>query len=493
MLTLRKSFLSIGSLFFTLITYGQVEEITSALQKSEIEAHIRFLASDELKGRDTGSPELDIAARYIAAQLDSYGIQAVEGADEYFQYVHLLQQKPAKEASLVYGNQSLSLLEDLLVLQGKDGNLMGEVVYVNYGTEEDFEGKDIEGKIVVARSGLPGENSGTGFLGAGQEKLQRVRQKGGTALIELYRSTQIPWNLLVRYLNSEQLTLGSEDTAARAVPYLLLNDPENTHVQALETSNSEIEISISGKEDKPILSRNVIGVIEGTDANLKDEYLLISAHYDHVGMEEGTNLPDSIYNGARDNAVGVTALISAAQYFGQHPPKRSVLFLAVTAEEKGLLGSQWYAEHPLIPTNQVIFNLNTDGAGYNDTTVVTVIGLGRTSADEAFQQATQAVGLEAIADPVPEQNLFDRSDNVNFARQGVPAVTFAPGLTAFDAEIMKYYHQLADEAGSLNFDYVEKLTEAFVIAADKIANAEQKPFWKEGDKYESAGKELYGR
>lgn len=493
MRTLHKGILGSGLFLLTFMAYGQVEEITTSLQKNEIEAHIRFLASDELKGRDTGTPELDIAARYIAAQMDSYGVQQVEGADGYFQHVPLLEQKPAQQASISYGNQSLSLLEDLLVLQGKDGSLSGEVVYVNYGTEEDFEGKNIEGKIVVARSGLPGENSGTGFLGAGQEKLDRVRQKGGKALIEAYRSTQIPWNLLVRYLNAERLTLGSADAEGATLPYLLLNDPDNVHVQALESSSPELEITVSGKEDKAILSSNVIGVIEGTDPKLKDEYLLISAHYDHVGIEEGTNLPDSIYNGARDNAVGVTALISAAQYFGQHPPKRSVLFLAVTAEEKGLLGSQWYAEHPLIPTNQVIFNLNTDGAGYNDTTVVTIIGLGRTSADDALQEAAQAVGLEAIPDPVPEQNLFDRSDNVNFARQGVPSLTFAPGFTAFDAEIMKYYHQLADEASSLNFDYVEKLTEAFVIAADKIANAAQKPFWKEGDKYEAAGKELYGK
>lgn len=483
----------IGLLSFTFMAHGQVERITSTLQKSEIEAHIRFLSSDELKGRDTGTPELDIAASYIAAQMNSYGVQQVEGAEGYFQNVHLQVQQPAKEAGFTYGNQSLSHPEDMLVLQGKDGQLSGEVIYVNFGAEADFAGKDIKGKIVIAKAGLAGDNSGTGFLGMGQEKLKRVQQKGGKALVEVYRSTQIPWNLLVRYLNAERLTLGSGDTGGENVPHLLLNDPENTHVQALETTKPKAEISISGKEDEDILSRNVIGIIEGTDAKLKDEYLLISAHYDHVGMEEGTNLPDSIYNGARDNAIGVTALISAAQYFGQHPPKRSVILLAVTAEEKGLLGSQWYAENPLIPMQQVIFNLNTDGAGYNDTTVTTVIGLGRTSADEAFQEAAQVVGLKAIPDPVPEQNLFDRSDNVNFARQGVPAVTFSPGVTAFDEEIMKYYHQLADEAESLNFAYVEKLTKAFVIAADKIANAAQKPFWKEGDKYESAGKELYGR
>ncbi|MEK6476194.1 M28 family peptidase [Catalinimonas sp. 4WD22] len=484
----------ISGLFFScLVAQAQEEQITSSIHKNEVEASIRFLASDELKGRDTGSPELDIAARFIAAQMESYGVKEVEGADGYFQAVYLLRQEPAKEASLSYGNQSLSLMEDLLVLQGKNGELSGETIYLNFGTEEDFEGEDIAGKIIVVKAGLPGVSSSTGFIGAGQEKLQRVQEGGGEGMIELYKSNQIPWNLLVRYMNAERLTLSEGSADDRAMPYFLVNDPENVHIDAFESGSAEVEMQVSGKVDEEIISQNVIGVVEGSDPNLKNEYILLSAHYDHVGVAEGKNLEDSIYNGARDNAIGIASMISAAKYFGQNPPKRSVLFLAVTAEEKGLLGSQWYVEHPLIPMNQVVFNLNTDGAGYNDTTVVTAIGLGRTSADAQIEAAAQAVGLKAIADPVPEQNLFDRSDNVNFAKLGVPAVTFAPGITAFDAEIMKYYHQLADEADSMNFDYVEKVCEAFVIAADKIANTEQNPFWKEGDKYESAGKELYAQ
>ncbi|MDF9800331.1 hypothetical protein OKW21_005594 [Catalinimonas alkaloidigena] len=488
-----KVLLIAGLLFSFLLAKAQEDQITSSIHKSEVEANIRFLASDELKGRDTGSPELDIAARFIAAQMESYGVKQVEGADGYFQSVHLLRQEPAKEAGLSYGNQSLSLMEDLLVLQGKNGELSGETIYLNFGTEEDFEGKDITGKIVVVKAGLPGVSSSTGFIGDGQEKLKRVQENGGKGMIELYKSNQIPWNLLVRYMNAERLTLSEGSAEDRAMPYLLVNDPENIHVNAFASGSTEVDMQISGKVDEEIISQNVVGMVEGSDPQLKDKYVLLSAHYDHVGVAEGKNLEDSIYNGARDNGIGVASIISAAKYFGQQPPKRSVLFLAVTAEEKGLLGSQWYVEHPLIPMHQVVFNLNTDGAGYNDTTVVTAIGLGRTSTDAQIQAAAEAVGLEAIPDPVPEQNLFDRSDNVNFAKLGVPAVTLAPGITAFDAEIMKYYHQLADEADSMNFDYVEKVCEAFVIAADKIANAEQNPFWKEGDKYESAGKALYGQ
>ena len=475
------------------LIFAQTTNIPEVITKSEVEAHIRFLSADELKGRDTGTPELKIAARYIAAQMQSFGVQTAEGADGYFQMVPLMKQSPPQQANFMYGEENLQLAEDMLVLRGEDGEVSAETVFADFGTESDFEGKDIRGKIVITKAGLPGESSPQTFLTAGADKRDRVIAAGGVALVELYKSTQIPWTLLVRYLNSEQLSLSDGEVSETPMPYLWINDPENKHIEAFKESKQEVTFNIEGKQGGAFFSQNVIGMVEGTDPDLKDEYLLITAHYDHVGIEEGKNLPDSIYNGARDNGIGVASLLSAARYLGQHPPKRSVLFLAVTAEEKGLLGSQYYAENPLLPMEKVIFNLNTDGAGYNDTTRVTLIGMGRTSADETFREAAQMVGLAAEADPAPEQNLFDRSDNVNFARMGVPAITFSPGFTAFDQEIMKYYHQLADEAASLNFNYLEKLCETFTIAAQKIANADEVPTWKEGDKYEAAGNELYGR
>lgn len=474
------------------ISIAYTQSITEKVTQASVESHVRFLSADEFKGRDTGTPELKIAARYIATQFQSYGAQPVAGAENYLQPVPLLKESPPEVATLAYSEQELQLADDLIVIQGEDGRTEGEAVYLDFGTEADFEGTDIRGKIVVVKAGLPGETNPQTFLAAGTDKKEKVKAGGGIALVELYKSSQIPWALLVRYLSSERLRLGEEDMKSYA-PYLWVNDPENIHIEAFQSGNPTLDIKISGKGGGSITSQNVVGVIEGTDPGLKDEYLLLTAHYDHIGMQQGANLQDSIYNGARDNGIGLASLISAAQYFGMYPPKRSVLLLAVTAEEKGLLGSQWYAENPLIPIEKVIFNLNTDGAGYNDTTTVTLIGLGRTSADNIFESAAQEVGLSAIADPVPEQNLFDRSDNVNFARMGVPAVTFSPGLTAFDEVIMQYYHQLADETETLNFSYLEQVCEAFVLAAQQIANANEAPRWNTGDKYEPAFKELYGK
>jgi Zn-dependent M28 family amino/carboxypeptidase len=186
------------------------------------------------------------------------------------------------------------------------------------------------------------------------------------------------------------------------------------------------------------------------------------------------------------------ALLQAAKFFGKNPSKRSILFLALTGEEKGLLGSEWYSNHPLIPLKQTVLNYNCDGAGYNDKTIATQIDFNRTTVDEQLKKACQAFGLELKGDPAPEQNLYERSDNVNFAVKGVPAVDLAPGVKAFDKELFKYYHQPADEVSSLDMNYIEKFHRSFVYGAYLIANAKERPMWVKGDKFEEAGKKLYG-
>ncbi|MGB3589311.1 MAG: M28 family peptidase, partial [Tunicatimonas sp.] len=468
--------------------------VPDVINQSQVEAHIRFLASDALKGRDTGSPELNIAAQYIASYFQSYGLSPADSSEGYFQSVSLFKESTLSSATLAFQEEEFQLVENMLVLSGDSLTEEAPVIFVNYGMSEDLKGKDLEGKIAVALIGRPGDTNPQSAFFATTEKQQQITEMGGVALVELYRSAQIPWSLLVRYLNTEQMKVGNESPEEK-LPVVWLNDGQSTLKTLFEGNTGEAAtLNVGSKARQPIDTKNVVGMIEGTDPNLRNEYVVLSAHYDHVGVNpQATGAEDSIYNGARDNAMGTTALLSAAQYFSENPPQRSILFLAFTGEEKGLLGSQYYTENPLVPMNQVVFNLNTDGAGYNDTTKVTAIGLERTSAQEAIASASQSVNLEAIMDPVPEQNLYDRSDNVNFAKLGVPSVTFAPGTTDFGPEIMKYYHQVTDEVESLSFNYVEKYCEAFVQAAENIASMSQAPTWQKGDKYEEAGKQLYGR
>jgi Zn-dependent M28 family amino/carboxypeptidase len=191
--------------------------------------------------------------------------------------------------------------------------------------------------------------------------------------------------------------------------------------------------------------------------------------------------------------MGVVALLSAAKALAAKPAVRPTLFLAVTAEEKGLLGSKYYVDNPLIPLEKTIFNLNNDGGGYNSTEHVAIIGYGRTGTDAQIQASVENLGLKVAENPMPDENLFDRSDNVNFALKGVPSIDYAPGALSFDVEVTKYYHQVPDEAGSIDYDYLLRFCQAYARAARLISDKENVPIWTEGDKYEAAGKRLYGK
>lgn len=158
-----------------------------------------------------------------------------------------------------------------------------------------------------------------------------------------------------------------------------------------------------------------------------------------------------------------------------------------------MLGSKYYAEHPLVPLKQTIFDLNTDGAGYSDTTIISVIGLERTGAKNEIEAGAKAAGLGVFAEPAPEQGLFDRSDNVNFAIKGIPAPDISPGLRTFDETIAKYYHQAIDNPESLDYNYMLKFCKAYAYTARLIADRPTRPQWSAGDKYEAAGKALYGQ
>ena len=165
--------------------------------------------------------------------------------------------------------------------------------------------------------------------------------------------------------------------------------------------------------------------------------------------------------------------------------------MALCAEEKGLLGSRWYAEHPLVPLHQTVFNLDCDGAGYNDKSIASLIDLNRTTMDDLLKKGCETFGLVLTGDPAPGMNLYERSDNYNFAVKGIPAVDFSPGIKSLDDEVMKYYHQPADESSSLDFDYLERFFRAYVYSAVLISNSPLRPFWRPGDKFEATGKKLY--
>ncbi|HMG92163.1 MAG TPA: M28 family peptidase [Chryseolinea sp.] len=467
-------------------------KIDQSVTAAELEAHLSFLASDEMRGRNTGSPEIDIAASYIATQFKLAGIKPGVGAS-YFQNVELERINSPKSGEITIGQDVLKLKDDFLLLSGGSARLDKEIVFIGYGTIEDFQKIDVKDKIVVAYAGLPtSKNPVQAVMTDGPQKKRIATSHGASALIEIMALPGVPWPGLTKFLSAERMITKTEK--GTEFPHLLLRNFESPGVQALKESKSSkgsivLEAGLAG----PVSAKNVLGIIEGSDPSLKQEWIAISAHYDHVGVTKLPNNPDSIYNGARDNAIGTVALIEAAKFFGQNKPKRSILFLALTAEEKGLRGSEWYSEHAVIPLEKTVLNFNCDGAGYNDTTIATVIDFNRTTVDPLLIKACQAYGLTLKGDPAPEQNLYERSDNVNFAAKGVPAVNISPGVKAFDSELFKYYHQPADEVGTLDMHYLEKFFRVYVYASYLLANEPQRPAWVKGDKFEEAGKKLYAK
>lgn len=471
-----------------------VTDVSRLVTQPEIEAHLTFLASDEMRGRDTGSPEFEIAANYVAAQYKMFGLKPAPGQSGYFQSVPLQDSHPATDGELLLGSDVFKFKEQFILFEGENMSWKGEVVFAGYASPEELEKANVKGKLVIALAGTKdsGGNPMAIFNAAGG-KYNDAINAGAAGLIEIFASPQIPWPALVNYF-AGNVTTKVKKGGDNPAPHVWLKDGEFESLKTIRDGALNGSLTIEGVRKTDVPSRNVIGMIEGTDPKLKGEYLVVSAHLDHVGVQKNAQPgKDSIFNGARDNAIGVVGLISTAKYLSQYPPKRSVLFIALTGEEKGLLGSKYYAENPVVPLNKTVFNFNCDGAGYNDVTMATIIGMERTTAEADLAKACQAFGLKAAVDPVPEQNLFERSDNYNFAVKGVPAITFAPGTKAFDAELMKYYHQPADEVGSLDFDYLIKYFRAYVYANVLLANNPAAPTWKTGDKFEAESKKLYGK
>jgi hypothetical protein len=466
---------------------NHVTNIKKTVTLEKTKAQVTFLAADELKGRDTGSPELNIASKFIESAFINSKIKPAEGTS-YFQEVPFTKITPPTEAELKIGDRNFSLGKELAFYRGNDVELTGEIVFVGYGSNEDFQKADVKGKIVIALFGSKDENKIAKALFADALEKNRLAKAGGaTALFEIFLLPGVPFSSMIRYLNKERTILKTIDNA---LPHGLLQAPAE-YINEIKSTSLKGTFDLSGVKEKEITSRNVIGMVEGTDPILKKEFIVLSAHYDHVGVGEKTAEGDSIFNGARDNAIGTVALLSAADHIGKNPLKRSVLFIALAAEEKGLLGSSWYVDHPMIPLKNCVFGLNTDGAGYNDKTSITINGLEHTSSQQLLDQACKPFNIIVKGDPAPEQDLYSRSDNFSFAKMGIPSINFAPGVAQFDQELMRYYHKQDDEVDTLDFDYILKYMQSFVNTAAMLGDAKTLPGWLPGSRFAAGGTELY--
>lgn len=465
----------------------QAEAIRKTITRDEIEAHLTFLAADEMRGRDTGSPELAIAGNYIAAYFKRCGLSELPGAPGYFQPVDLTKVASATAGEAVIGTTTFKLKDSMLALAGGNIAWTGDYVFVGFGSSDELAKANIKGKMVLAFAGARDSDNINKVFSASADKRAEVQKLGGMGLVEVLAIAQVPWPGLVNFLSGSRWGIKSD----AAIPHVWLK-PEDVRALGLrEGAVVSGSLRIEGAGEQVVPGRNVAALIKGTDPKLADEYIVMTAHYDHVGFQSKGNGEDSIFNGARDNAIGTVALLQAAKYLSHYPPRHSVILVALTSEEKGLLGSQWYVEHPLVPLVKTVLAINCDGVGYNDKTRITSISLGRTTVDKLLTTAATEFGLTLGGDPDPKENFYERSDQVSFAKKGVPAIKLQPGLAQMDEEIRKYYHRQADEVGSLDFDYLLKFYQSYVNAVQLLANDKQRPQWVKGDKFEPLFKKLY--
>lgn len=476
--------------FTTLINFNisaQMSNIKSTINQIDAESHLRFLAADELRGRNTGTIELNIAGRYLAEQFRKYGLDPMGDEEgDYTQKVNIIEIQPPTEATASLNDKVFDIKLDLGYIDGENGITEGPIMYLEDLSE--LENTDLKGKIVVTVLGDPR----AAITNINQVK--NLQKMGAIGLIEIYgRGQKFPWSAVARYLNSEKMNLGEIDST-KVLPRVWVNDTTDVFVEKLKISaaGSNATIKIDNSIKKPVESYNIVGKIEGTDPILKDEHVIMCAHYDHIGVQSGKGL-DSIYNGTRDNGIGTTGLINAAKYFGLHPAKRSMIIIALTGEEKGLLGSMYYTDNPKVPLEKSVFALNIDNSGYTDIENITLLDTARTNIDKLVYQAAKEAGLGVMGDRIPSQGYYERSDQVSFAKKGVPAVNFKMSMAAFDERISTYYHQPNDEFDSIDRDYVYKYWISYIRSAELISNWDRTPYWMPGDKFEEAGNKLYNK
>ncbi|WP_445359245.1 M28 family metallopeptidase [Microbulbifer sp. ANSA005] len=526
----------LGALAMALLvacTTSSFENTGPTADSDYIRQDINFLASAELEGRDTGSEGYRQAAQYVADQYKKMGLIPA-GERGYFQEV------PFRSASwngdepkfvLIGSDSEISMQfgEDFLASPStlsEHSGLNAELIFVGYGIEapdydiNDYADLDVQGKIVVALAGRP--QSLPSEVGAHysspRTKRQVAAKHGAVGYVRLYtpeREKRRPFDYYAKHRLDDTFDwVRKNNIPGSAIPGMhpgvmlsiaagskLFNGAE----RSLESIFSDIEQGkipkgftleyraelISSSKHEHLTSPNVVAVLPGNDPHLKDEYVVFSAHLDHVGKKED----GKIHYGAQDNAAGIAVMLETARLFVEsgQSPRRSLLFVAVTAEEKGLLGSDYFAEYPTVPRASIVANINLDMPmllyPFRD---IIAFGAEHSSLGKIAEQAANRSGLKLSPDPMPEEVIFVRSDHYNFVRRGVPSIYLITGREAKDSSIdgtaaqmaflRERYHKPGDAADEqISYEAAKQFTEVNYLIAREVADSEARPYWYEGD------------
>ncbi len=499
-----------------------------------IRAHMAFLADDLLEGREAGTRGYDIAANYVASQYAQLGVKPGGGNGSYLQRVPLLAFKNASEGAFsVTGadGQAVALKfgEDYLPsaqAQATEVAVSAPLVFVGYGVvapgmnRDDYAGLDVKGKIVVLLTGAPSslQTEERAHYGNLTVKRAEAAKRGAVGVIVMGTTSsekRRPFERGVAYYSEWRMTWrDAQDVGyVRGVsaPTLASISPKGAAklfagapvaldavLAAAETPEGAVKgfdlpfkaaVALKSEIEKRE-SSNVVGVIEGSDPALKAQTIILTAHLDHTGVNDHGKGPDKINNGALDNASGIATLLEVARGFrdAKTKPKRTILLVAVTAEEKGLVGSEYFANNPTVQKADIAANVNLDMPVllYPFTDVI-AFGADRSTLGPAVARAAGRAGIALSGDPMPEEGLFTRSDHYRFVEQGVPSVFLMTGFQnggekGFKDFLSTHYHKPSDDL-NLPIDYVAaaKFAQVNYEIARELADAKDRPMWKAGD------------
>ncbi len=508
---------------------AQIKQIDS----HEIDAHLRFLSSDLLEGRAPATRGGRLAAEYIASQLETFGVEpGVNGS--YFQPVPIdvVRSNPSTISVTASGkaNANLKFTDDVVVWAGGPSTssaAKGELVFVGYGAKapeykwDDFKGADLKGKILLvlvndppappSEPNLFGGKAMT-YYGRWTYKYEEAERQGaaGMLIVHTTDAAGYPWQVVVTSNSTDHRILPRDPKLPPpiAVRGWITNDAATSLLAQAGLNLADLRKQAESRDFKPIptgitidahfdngvkrmQSENVVGVVRGSDPKLRDEYVSYSAHWDHLGIGPPDAHGDSIYNGASDNASGVADILAIAHSSALSPkPKRSQLFLFVTAEESGLLGSQYYGEHPTVPVANIIANLNVDGGNIlGRVRDLHVLGANKSSLGSSLAAMIRADGMRITPEAHPERGLFYRSDHFSLAKVGVPAISIGRG-TDFIGRTKEWglqqdedytahrYHQPSDEyKPDFDLSGAVQLSEIVERFGRMLANSPSVPTW----------------
>ena len=491
----------------------ELNEALAGISSRDLRAHIGFLASDELQGRGTPSLSLDIAGRYIQAELEKYGLTPA-GNDGKFEQSYTINVYPLNKANLKVSlsigdkERKLSSEEIIPLLAGLAGTAIeakGSLVFAGYGITapergwDDYQGLDVRGKVVLVMEGAPWEVDHN--IPFGYDKLLgkwvNAGQRGAAGFIyatPLFGKEEPLSVSFVRSLVSESVPIRRSlhpqirwcvpgiVTSFQVANQMIMTAQQGSLSSLMEKTNQakkplgfpleQCQFSLKLEaEPKEAAAFNVIGILKGSDPKLAEEYIVFTAHYDHLGVGRPVE-GDSIYNGADDDASGTAGVLELAQAFSSLPeemrPRRSLLFLLVSGEELGLYGSGHYAENPTIPMSQIKANINLDMIGRCPAEGVEIISPGSDWLGEMVKNSAQSLELKTLPEQHPEWRLLYYSDQFPFVYHDIPAVFCFTGAHPD-------YHQPSDEIDKLNFPSMEKIVQAAFLTGWKLANQDEIP------------------